>query len=238
MKTKLMTLMMVVFAIQLSAQTTGTLNLTGESKKMVLPDKATLNITISAQKSTESESFKKLNEMSMIILKRLKSEGFTESQIKLTDFSLNYVNWDAKKKPYYQSSQNLSVKFPLDKERLFNVYNKLLKDSVQGVQVNFGTECSDELIAKVKDELIASAMSDARHKANVITSAANATIGGINNISYNYTADVQPMPMYRTKTMAMDAVGESAPSAASYLSINEQQFNEEIKVTFVILSGK
>jgi uncharacterized protein YggE len=121
---------------------------------------------------------------------------------------------------------------------LFRIYNKLLKDSVQGVQVNFGTECSDELLSKVKDELIAAAMGDARRKANLIANAANATIGGINNISYNYTADVQPMQMFRTKAMAMDAMGESAPTAASYLSINEQQFNEEIKVTFVILSGK
>lgn len=238
MKTKLMILLMAAFAFQLSAQTTGTLNLTGEAKKMVLPDKAVINISISTQKPTESESFKKLNEMSMIVLKRLKSDGFTEEQIKLSDFSMNYVNWDAKKKPYYQSTQNLNVKFPLDKERLFRIYNKLLKDSVQGVQVNFGTECSDELISKVKDELIAAAMGDARRKANLIATAANTTIGGINNISYNYTADVQPMQMLRTKAMAMDAMGESAPSAASYLSINEQQFNEEIKVTFVILSGK
>ena len=104
--------------------------------------------------------------------------------------------------------------------------------------MNFGTECSDELLSKVKDELIAAAMGDARRKANLIANAANATIGGINNISYNYTADVQPMQMFRTKAMAMDAMGESAPTAASYLSINEQQFNEEIKVTFVILSGK
>jgi uncharacterized protein YggE len=238
MKRNIVILLISLFFIQIYAQTSGTLNVTGESKKLVLPDKATLNITISAQKSTESESFKKLNEMSLIILKRLKSDGFSENQIKLTDFSMNYVNWDPKKKPYYQSSQSLTVKFPLDKERLFSVYNKLLKDSVQGVQVNFGTECSDELIAKVKDELIASAMGDARRKANLIATAANATIGGINNISYNYSVDVQPMPMYRTKSMVMDAMAESAPSAASYLSINEQQFNEEIKVTFAILSGK
>lgn len=238
MKTKLMILLMAAFAIQLSAQTNGTLNLTGDAKKMVLPDKAVINITISAQKPTEAESFKKLNEMSKIVLNRLRVDDFTEEQVKLNDFSMNYVNWDQKKKPYYQSVQNLSVKFPLDKERLFRIYNKLLKDSVQGVQVNFGTECSDELIAKVKDELIAAAMSDARRKADLIARAANATIGGINNISYNYTADVQPMPMFRSKTMVMDAVSESAPSAASYLSINEQQFNEEIKVTFVILSGK
>lgn len=233
-----MIILLFVFALQISAQTSGTLNITGEAKKMVLPDKAVLNISISAQKATEAESYKKLSDISMIVLKRLRSDGFTEEQTKLTNFSMNYINWDQKKKPYYQATQNLTVKFLLDKERLFKIYNKLLKDSVQGVQVNFGTECSDELLSKVKDELIAAAINDAKHKATIITAAANVTISGINNISYNYASDLTPTPMYRNKTMVMDVASESVSSAANYLSIDEQQFNEEVKVIYMIQNSK
>ena len=238
MKKNILIAMLAIFTLQLSAQTSGTLNILGESKKMVLPDKAYLNVNISVSKPNESESFKKLNEISMIILKRLKSDGFTEDQIKLTDFSMNFVNWDSKKKPYYQSNQSLSVKFPLDKERLFNIYNKLLKDSVLGVNVNFGTECSDELKTKIQDELIELAMNDAKRKANIITRAANATVTGISYISYKYIDDT-PMPVYRPKAMSMRVMSDAAPDTqANYLSISEQQFNEEIKVTYVIQSGK
>lgn len=235
MKTSLSILLMLICIISSGAQNTGTLNVVGESKKKVLPDKAVLNLTITAQKPSESESFKKLNEVSLLVLKRLKAEGFSDDQVKLTNFSMNYVNWEQKKKPYYLATQSFTVKFQLDKERLFKTYNRLLTDSVQGVQVNFGTECSDELIKKVQEELIAESVYDARHKANIIATASSSTLMGIANISYKFIDNVQPMPMYRSeKIMTMAAANDIASSPASFLSINEQEFNEEIRVSFTI----
>ena len=61
----------------------------GEAKKTVLPDKAIINLNISVVKNTESESFKNLNEISGLLLKRLKNEGFSDEQIKLNDFSIS-----------------------------------------------------------------------------------------------------------------------------------------------------
>lgn len=222
------------------AQNAGTLNVIGEAKKSVLPDKAIVSITINAQKQTEQESFKKLNEVSAIVLKRLKADGFTDDQVKLTNFSMNYINWEQKKKPYYQASQSMDVKFKLDKERLFKIYNRLLADSVQGVQISFGTECSDELTKKVQEELIAMALDDAKAKAQIICKSSNCQLQSISNIGYKYyempTAPIRSTMRFVPPMIKADAEVVSDSSLSQNLSINEQEFSEEIKVTYTIVN--
>lgn len=224
------------------SQRVASLDVIGEAKKMVLPDKAIINLDISVVKNTELESFKNLNEISVLLLKRLKNEGFSDEQIKLNDFSISTTHDFKEKKPKYQVSQNLVVKFPLDKQRIFKIYSKLIKDSIQGVGIILQTECSDELSQKIQEELIVMAMKDAKRKASIIAAQSEYNILSVSNIGYKYYSDnneqvgnsIRFVPPVIKPDEQADEEEEIVPNSTLYFSINEQEFSEQVKVTYLI----
>ena len=56
---------------------------------MVLPDVAIFGLNPEATEKSETESFKKKSDLSQEVLKRLKANGYTENQIKLTNYSID-----------------------------------------------------------------------------------------------------------------------------------------------------
>lgn len=219
------------------AQQDATINITGHASKLVAPDKAIFSIHIRANKKTESESYKAMTDISNELLNRLKKEGFTESQIKLTDYSIqmeyDYSSDKAQKKGY-TSSQNLIVKFPLDKRRVLTVYSNLTANEMEGVSINFGTECSDSLKNKVQDELIVLALNDAKEKATLIATTTDTKIKSIADVSYKVVSN-NYSPVYSAKNFSVRGiVSDEQQQASDYFSINEIEFSEDVKVTYWI----
>lgn len=214
----------------------------GEAHKTVLPDKAILQFDISATQKNESESYKKMNERASLVQNRLKAKGFTENQIKLEDFIMEANKPKKGKKIEYKSSQTLTVKFPLDKQKLLNTYTELMRDSIEGVEVQLETECSDELKKKTEEELIVLALKDAKEKATLITAAMDCSISSVLNIGYKYYSDQQPVrntikftpPVIKSD----DEIAYEDEPVANYFAIGEQEFSEQIKVTYTIQDKK
>jgi uncharacterized protein len=231
------------FAILMSnsffAQQEATINIVGHASKMVTPDKAQFFISIRASKKTEPESYKAMTEISNEILNRLKKEGFTESNIKLTDYSVqmefDYSTGKAKKTGYV-SSQNLTVKFPIDKRRILNLYDHLTANEMEGVSINFSTECSDSLKNKIQNDLIVLALNDAKEKANLIATTTDCKIKSVADVSYKIAANVI-YPQAMVRSYAMKATNDSGTQASDFFSINETEFSEDIKVTYWIQSA-
>lgn len=219
------------------AQQDATINITGHASKLVAPDKAIFSIHIRANKKTESECHKAMTEISNELLNRLKKEGFTESQIKLTDYSIQmeyeYIAGTRKKKGYI-SSQNLIVKFAVDKRKILDLYAKLTANEMEGVSINFGTECSDSLKAKVQNELIVMALNDAKEKATLIATTTDCKIKSVADVSYKVFSNTVST-VYSAKSYSFrESVSDEQQQASDYFSINEMEFVEEIKVTYWI----
>lgn len=238
---KIYSLLIIIFFCSYSfSQTETKLSIIGEAKKKALPDVAIVDIKITAKDKLESESYKKLIEMSNDVLKRLKELGFNEGQIKLFDFSIETEYKQDKglsTKVGYSTSQNYSVKFPLDKIKILKTYNALFEKESDGTSVSFSTEASDSLKEKMQNELIETAIDNARFKANIIAKKTGYLISGIYNIGYKYYMDDYPEKVEITKFTSPKIVADYEPreeELSKLFSINEIEFNEEIKFIFLL----
>jgi uncharacterized protein len=238
MKKQIILMIAVLISNSFFAQQS-TINIVGHASKMVTPDKAQFFISIRASKKTEPESYKAMIDISNEILNRLKKEGFNESNIKLTDYSIqmeyDYSAGKAKKTGYV-SSQNLTVKFPIDKRRILNLYDHLTTNEMEGVSINFSTECSDSLKNKIQNDLIVLALNDAKEKANLIASTTDSKIKSVADVSYKIASNVI-YPQAMVRSYAMKATNDKMIEASDFFSINETEFSEEIKVTYWIQSA-
>lgn len=234
---KILFFVAIAFSLSTIAQQNATINIVGNARKMITPDKAVFFINVRASRKTEPESYKAMTDISNEVLNRLKKEGFNESQIKLTDYSVqmeyDYSTGKARKTGYV-SSQSLIVKFPLDKRKILTAYNNLTANEMEGMNMNFSTECSDTLKNRVQNELIVAALNDAKQKATLIATTTDCKIKSVADVSYKVISQGSfPMPMAErmmVKSMAMDA----GNAASDFFSINEVEFSEEIKVTYFI----
>ena len=222
------------------SQNPATVNVMGKSKKLVMPDLAVYSIHMSATDKDEALAVKRMNDLANETLGRLKKEGFTEDQIKLTGYAVN-VNYDYSqgkpRKVSYTAWQAVNVKFPMDKDRVLKVMNLLTTNQSEGLQVNFFADVSDDLKAKTSNELVKQAIQDARTKADMMADAAGYKVKNVIDITYGVDQRLYPpQPMYEKRTMAMDA--SDGGENANYFTVNEVEFNEEVKLTYAIETGK
>lgn len=239
MKKQILLIITILISNSFFAQQEATINLVGHAYKRVTPDKAHFFIGIRASKKTEPESYKAMTLISNDVLNRLKKEGFKETDIKLTDYSVqmeyDYSSGKAKRIGYI-SSQNLTVKFPVDKRRILNLYDHLTSNEMEGVSINFSTECSDSLKSKIQNELIVLALNDAKEKANLIATTTDCKIKSVADVSYKIATNVV-YPQEMVRAYAMKASNDMGTQASDFFSINETEFSEEIKVTYWIQSA-
>ena len=236
-------LIAAIFVNYSFAQNTGTLGILGEAKKKVTPDVAIIQINLSAKDKAENVSYKQLMEISNSTLNKLKSLGFKDEQIKITDFSISAQTQWIKNTSYktWVASQSFTVKFPLDKQRVLETYENFLSDTVKGTSLSFDTECSDALKEKIQNELIEAAIDNAYARANIIAKKTGQTIAGIRTIQYKYSGNndlsEEPRKIDITKFAVSNVVADSENKEGnnqlfSLFSVNEIEFNEEINISY------
>ncbi len=247
MKRFSITLLFAFMIFNSKAQHLQEIHIVGEAKKMILPDVAIFELKMESTEKTETESFRKLTDLSQEVLKRLKADSFTEQQIKLTDFSVNkneYILKNKEKKITYSSYQSLIVKFPIDKKKILNTYSDLTANTIKGLSISSSTECSDSLKKRIQKELIVIALNDAWEKADLIAKSTGYYISSVEQIGYktnydnNYTK--AEMVKFTAPTIVKDEFEfkevnkPEVQTSLSFFSINEIEFSEEIKVSYSI----
>ena len=228
-----------IMALQGFAQTNtpATINLSAEARKMVLPDKAIFDISINTLQKTEDDCVKKLNEVSAEVQKRLKAEGFTDKQIKLTNYSINQeYDYNSNKRNGYRAYQSLQLSFAIDKQRILKVYNSLTTNNIENVSVNYSSACSDTLETRIENELIVAAIKNAKSRAELMAKAAGSNLKSIATIYYKFSpTDYAPAVRYEKAMMLSAAAdGNAGQQSISYFSLNEIEFVEEVKVSYYI----
>lgn len=215
------------------------ITVSGMAERKVVPDEAHITITVSATnlklETAKAEHDKKLRDVMDIAAK----EDIAHAQMKTTNSSVQPVyTWENSKQLFkgYRATSTLdiTVKKTDSVGDLVSKFTsaKLESDDAQGwgqfLNVSYAVAEPD----KIRDEMLAEAIRNARMKAEKMASAADASVGKVIQINEGSMPSFdfpRPMPMMaRAMVGAADGAAEKsiAPPAG------EQQLNANVTVMF------
>lgn len=206
----------------------------GVGKVTAKPDQITLDIHIkSANKSYEKtmetacmqlDSLRKAIGRCGMDMNDLKTESFGID----TQFEHIKEHKDVEKTVFagYECGHRLKLQFPMDMKMLGSVLTALSISEVKPeFSVRFGVADTDRITA----ELLRDATRNARQKAEILTDAADVTLGLIQNIDYN----LSDIDLYsRTHPQWLNA-RQSCASRDSFVDIEPEDIQVSDTVTFV-----
>lgn len=183
----------------------------GTGKASAAPDKAVINMGVTASGATVSEAQAKANESANAIISSLKTLGVEEKDIKTTNYSVNpnYANLtigDNQRISGYTVTQNLEVEVPIDKANsAVDAATKAGANLVGGITFTL----DDATEAKLKNEARAEAVAKAKASAQGLAKASGIKLGNVINVRETFGGS--PMPMMATNSVALDAKSEAVP---------------------------
>lgn len=209
MKNVLLITTVFLFAIQSFAQTPiAGITTEGEGVVTAVPDMATLSLSVvSSQKSAHgavtanSAAVKK-------VLDDVKAFGVDKKDVRTSDFSLsaNYVypkDQPARVVGYtVSSSLEITVKRIEDASRLLDALIASGANRVEGVTFDFSNRAA--LLDQARD----AAVRDAKRRAQIMASAADIRLGGLQSLSENVSSRG---PIMRSYMLEMKAAPASVP---------------------------
>ncbi len=187
-----------------------TITVRGTGKVSVAPDRVSLNFSVKCQEWGYADTIEGLNNQVEMLRVALEECGLDRKDLKTSDFDVDReTRWDEDKDEHvfdgFEASHSLSIQMPLDQARLNEVLNSIA-ESMSGASFDIYFETSKE--AELRDKVLAAAVADARHKAEVLASAAGLGLGDILHMGHTWTEVSFHSPRY-----AMDReMCYSAPS--------------------------
>lgn len=217
----------------MSEKNVATIIVSGEGEVQTAPDMAILDLTVLREAKTAREAMTENNKAMSQVLNAMKEAGIAERDLQTSGINIqpNYTYPNEKnelKAPQivgYNVSNGLTVRVrDLDK------VGSLLDKSIDlGVNQGGGLRFINDEPAALLMEARKRAIADALLKAKVLTEAAGVKTGRILEIN-EVSNSPHPMPMYRSKMVAMAAdMPESVP-----VSAGENSYNISVTVKFEI----
>jgi uncharacterized protein YggE len=245
MRSSLIVLVMSVFAASaMAAEATAQrmITVSGSAERKITPDQAHINVNISGLdgklENAKAQHDKKLKDVIAIA----KSAGIDAAQIKTQNSSIQpQYTYDNNKRQFkgyqVQTSLDILVKKVDDLGGVIEKLSSAKLESAAGnewqglLNVNYTLADPD----KIRDEMLADAIKNARAKADRMAAAADAKIGRVVNIaeggvpSFNFP--LPPVPMM-ARAMSMKAGAAMENDAAMAPPPGEQQVNANVTVSF------
>lgn len=184
----------------------GTITVTGEATVQATPDMATIMLGVTTDGGTASAAMAANNSAMAAVIARLTAAGVEERDLQTSNLSLNpnWVGYDSGSMPTiagYSAMNMLNVRVR-DLAQLGTLLDASITDGANTLNgITF--ELSNP--RPVLDEAREAAVADAKARAELLTTAAGATLGSVLSISEvpNYNS---PMPMFRTEASDAGAV--------------------------------
>ena len=176
-----------IFTISAFSQTNNGNELTaeGSSKTKLKPDLANFKITIEKENLVEKNAIKELNEEIEKLQKALFKIGFSEKNIKISDYKVS-SNENNDNKKEYTATNTLSIDFVLDNKLIEAFYQEVQNDNIKDLDVEFETQISEELEKSTRQKLVKNAIIDAKNNAENIANALEVKLSNIKQVSkYN-----------------------------------------------------
>ncbi len=168
-----------------------TINVKGTGRVVVPPDLIVIDITLSARHINYARTMAIAAEQIENLRNALTGIGFEKTDLKTANFdvSTNYegehdANGNYRRKFVgYVCSHGLSIEFDLDTERLSTVLNTISQCLAEPeFSIRFTVKDKDA----VSEKLLASAVKNAREKAEILAASAGVKLGDILSINYNW----------------------------------------------------
>lgn len=168
-----------------------TIKVTGKAKLSLKPDVVYINMSISNvlkdYAELINESNKQVNELKDLFVEA----GFKREDLKTTSFNINthyesYKEKDVYKQRFkgYAYNQELKLEVANDNKLLAKAINAILSSNVNP-EFNFVFSVKDQDSAR--NELLAKAVEDSRIKAEIMASAGNVKIKGLQSMDYSWS---------------------------------------------------
>lgn len=214
----LISLVIILFGIELSAQKTQVIKVEGIARIYEVPEEIVVSIDISVKDSTYQVCFNNSMEALETLKSHFKKNGIKTQSIKSKNLTVN-ENYDWVKgkriRKGFVSTINLEVKDKYTEQYSVKLLNSL---NQEGLDINYRINFtfSEEQKTMLRKKALELAIKDATEKVNTIASAANLKLSGIQNINYGTNQTFYPTPV----TMMEDDAEMPPRKASNYSGIN------------------
>ncbi len=214
-----------LFAQKLSVQ--------GDASVAVKPTETTINLNVESKSATYPGAVQDMIRRVDQLSKDLKKLGFKDTDIITSNFNVNQDRIYLKnmwKDSGFVATQNLTVSFAQNKEKLLDVLNAATKSLAKpAISLSFGLDAKRK--SEVKNELIKLAVEDAKRKADIIVAASGYEITGIMEIKYGQS-NAGPQPLHEVANYA--AFSKVADVEISNFEAADLKYNESISIVYSI----
>ena len=202
------------------------INVSGEGKVKVIPDQATIAVTVETKGNNAKDVKKQNDEKIEAVLKFIKKMNLAPADYKTQRVSLNPQYDYEKKKHSYNATQTIEILL-----RDLSKYDELMEGLVdQGINRIDNVTFQSSKLAQYQSEARKLAMKDAKLKAEDYVSVLGQKVGRAMTISDN-SQTYFPQPMYAAmKTMEMSDA--SAPRQT--LAVGEINITANVTVSFIL----
>ena len=202
------------------------INVSGEGKVKVIPDQATIAVTVETKGNNAKDVKKQNDEKIEAVLKFIKKMNLAPADYKTQRVSLNPQYDYEKKKHNYNATQTIEILL-----RDLSKYDELMDGLVDsGINRIDNVTFQSSKLAQYESEARKLAMKEAKMKAEDYVSVLGQKVGKAMTISDNSNS-YQPQPVYaRMKSMAME--DSSAPRET--LAVGEINIVANVTVSFIL----
>ena len=210
-----------------------TIRVTGKGTLAVKPDQIELSLTLSDVCGAYPDAVQMSSDQTMILRTSITGIGFAQDALKTEDFNIQpeYENYRDQNNDYkrklkgYRFTHRLKVAFPVDNERLGQIFTALSASSLHPeISIEYTVKDSEA----VKNALLKNAVDDASAKAKILASAAGVTLKDILLIDYSW-ADIE----ISSRSVDNMALPEGTGFQKMSLNIDPEDINLEDTVTVV-----
>lgn len=203
------------------------ITVSGEGKVKVIPDQATVSVSVETKGNVAKEVKKENDEKTEAVLKLIKKMNIAPTDYRTQRVSLNPQYDYEKKKTSYNATQTIEITV-----RDLNKYDELMEGLVsQGVNRIDNVVFQSSKMDQYESDARKLAMKEAKHKAEDYVSVLGQKVGRAMTISDN-TQSYTPQPVYaRFKTMAA-MESDSAPRET--LAVGEITIIANVSVNFIL----
>lgn len=202
------------------------INVSGEGKVKVIPDQATIAVTVETKGNNTKDVKKQNDEKIDAVLKFIKKMNFAPADYKTQRVSLNPQYDYEKKKHSYNATQTIEILL-----RDLSKYDELMEGLVdQGINRIDNVTFQSSKLAQYQSEARKLAMKDAKLKAEDYVSVLGQKVGRAMTISDN-SQTYYPQPMYAAMK-TMESSDASAPRET--LAVGEINITANVTVSFIL----
>jgi uncharacterized protein len=191
------------------------ISVTGSGMVTLTPDIAYIYIGVHTQDASASAAMNENNQRTQAVIDSIKASGVEDKDIQTTNFSVS-------PQPIYDANYNqIGTTYAVDNTVYVTVRDLTQLGNLLDSSVQAGANTINSITFDVADKTAAlsqarlAAVTDARKQAEELTTAANVTLGEVQNISYY---DSSPTPIYMNARADM-AVSSSVPIQAGTMQV-------------------